>query len=878
MPKSKGKEPEHSTTPGLTVVWSAVATLYFIQAFMTFQELRGFDEAVSPETSTFRDMFISRYIWGRCRQCFSLASIQERIRDMFGLHKLPRIVTFATDSTRTLFIPGYASKVGEAFRIHLTRPLPKESGEIPRIEVTLPASFTTSTAATERTSHLSKDFWDGNRDLWLVVQTQWELDFAQVIVNIHNDTDQDPPFNIVLSEDSKTINYTRNICEWRSHIEAQFSFIRVRLTLKESSYQAMSMMARVDRSGEVSKDCDVVLELKDTSKKSRKKASSSTTARGASRRVRQRQASSNKTQSSTEEAAIAASAIHTAGASTASPNEKETMEVPRQDIVVPQSSFTDESKHSLAASTNGRNVTECNDLAYISYHPFADPGVTDFQANTASNLKVAPTSHQMAHGTEWGHIDPQHQGQPPAFSNWTVSRRRFGVAPGYRRWGIPQRRSDRHTGTQHSLNHFEVLNALGMTQSLCTVRWGRPEFPTTFDYAHCAAAPGRRKHERTGLWLLVMAVDRGKIQPWTPAAWLGGQTSSGRGGSKAVNRRQKPIKHVELDTAVRTALWNWRTSTLKADFPQAIFGPAAMLSDELVESLATSPAPIDTEEKLKRMVNTWKWCSKYGAPLLEVLKSISTSDDTADSDSDDPDPVVVPANPSTLPATPPPATRTGAEKRKAQDDEDNGDDSGEGQEAMITAPSTSITSPPSTATVERQRRLLEVKKTSRQCGSHFKSRPSQSYNLPHTHPTTMNVTSLRTGMMSCTAIKVSTGYRRARFLLPTQISAHPYHRHLEHRPVQARYNTNRPPQELEKLGSLTGILVKWALIQAIHLQVRFTIPNAAIDATATCSPQPIPSIQYILYPSTSTPVERTRLSNPSSLFLLPVHTTTGILS
>ncbi|KAJ3525895.1 hypothetical protein NMY22_g10385 [Coprinellus aureogranulatus] len=156
-----------------------------------------------------------------------------------------------------------------------------------------------------------------------------------------------------------------------------------------------------------------------------------------------------------------------------------------------------------------------------------------------------------------------------------------------------------------------------------------------------------------------------------------------RPGPAPLKPRKQSTKNDDAEpcAAAKTALLDWRVSILKKDFPNAVFGPGAILSDALVDGIALA-GRVESKERLEELVGTWKWNSKYGAPLLEILKSIPASEYEFD--------------PRPLPAPAPEVVSSTAEKRKAVDDEDELDGGGERQEAMITEQSTSMISPPST--------------------------------------------------------------------------------------------------------------------------------------------------------------------------------------
>jgi hypothetical protein len=96
------------------------------------------------------------------------------------------------------------------------------------------------------------------------------------------------------------------------------------------------------------------------------------------------------------------------------------------------------------------------------------------------------------------------------------------------------------------------------------------------------------------------------------------------------------------------------------DFPDAFWAETGILSDTLVEALA-SAGPIDTIDSLKELIgNQWRWYEDYGEELLTVLKSI-------------------PHDP--IPEAPALPTVQKRGKRKEREDVGSGDGDGERQEA-----------------------------------------------------------------------------------------------------------------------------------------------------------------------------------------------------
>ncbi|KAJ3523707.1 hypothetical protein NMY22_g11325 [Coprinellus aureogranulatus] len=73
--------------------------------------------------------------------------------------------------------------------------------------------------------------------------------------------------------------------------------------------------------------------------------------------------------------------------------------------------------------------------------------------------------------------------------------------------------------------------------------------------------------------------------------------------------------------AVQTALRDWRMTVHANDFPWAPFGPSALLSDAMVDTLA-SFGRITTQEHLSRALGSWIWSDRYSVSLLAALVAI----------------------------------------------------------------------------------------------------------------------------------------------------------------------------------------------------------------------------------------------------------------
>ena len=96
-----------------------------------------------------------------------------------------------------------------------------------------------------------------------------------------------------------------------------------------------------------------------------------------------------------------------------------------------------------------------------------------------------------------------------------------------------------------------------------------------------------------------------------------------RPGPPASAQRAAALKLGMPNSEVVRVVHEWRQKIRDHDFPNAIFGPSGILSDETVESLA-SVGPILSLVQLEKVVGeNWPWFGKYGDELLEVFKKIS---------------------------------------------------------------------------------------------------------------------------------------------------------------------------------------------------------------------------------------------------------------
>ena len=96
-----------------------------------------------------------------------------------------------------------------------------------------------------------------------------------------------------------------------------------------------------------------------------------------------------------------------------------------------------------------------------------------------------------------------------------------------------------------------------------------------------------------------------------------------RPGLSVSVQRASALKLGIPNSEVVQAVHEWRQKIRDRDFPHAIFGPSGILSDEIVESLA-SVGPILSLIRLEKVVGeSWPWFGKYGDELLELFKKIS---------------------------------------------------------------------------------------------------------------------------------------------------------------------------------------------------------------------------------------------------------------
>lgn len=146
-----------------------------------------------------------------------------------------------------------------------------------------------------------------------------------------------------------------------------------------------------------------------------------------------------------------------------------------------------------------------------------------------------------------------------------------------------------------------------------------------------------------------------------------------RPGAPPRKARKRASKKSAVCEATRSALIKWRSTVHERDYPDALWAATGILSDNLVEVLA-SAGPIDTKERLWALVGSqWKWDRDYGDELLTTVKLIPR----------DPMPEPVELSQRALALVGKPKPR----KRKAKEDVD--DDDGGDQATAVAAPSTS---------------------------------------------------------------------------------------------------------------------------------------------------------------------------------------------
>ncbi|THV08508.1 P-loop containing nucleoside triphosphate hydrolase protein [Dendrothele bispora CBS 962.96] len=92
---------------------------------------------------------------------------------------------------------------------------------------------------------------------------------------------------------------------------------------------------------------------------------------------------------------------------------------------------------------------------------------------------------------------------------------------------------------------------------------------------------------------------------------------------KSSTRRKTSKKSEEPFQPVQTALQKWRVKTYQKDFKGSVFGPSAILPDDLIHELA-SVGPFSTMSRLENVLGgRWFWFSQYGKDLWGELCKIT---------------------------------------------------------------------------------------------------------------------------------------------------------------------------------------------------------------------------------------------------------------
>ena len=82
------------------------------------------------------------------------------------------------------------------------------------------------------------------------------------------------------------------------------------------------------------------------------------------------------------------------------------------------------------------------------------------------------------------------------------------------------------------------------------------------------------------------------------------------------------IRRGVQNSIVRNALYKWCTLIHVCDFPDSLFGPSAILKDNMLD-LLSSVGPIVLVAVLKRVLaGNWSWISAYGSELWTELQKL----------------------------------------------------------------------------------------------------------------------------------------------------------------------------------------------------------------------------------------------------------------
>lgn len=90
-------------------------------------------------------------------------------------------------------------------------------------------------------------------------------------------------------------------------------------------------------------------------------------------------------------------------------------------------------------------------------------------------------------------------------------------------------------------------------------------------------------------------------------------------GKPASSTRSRKVKRGEPFEEARQRLNAWRTSIVERDFKHALFGPSAILSDDMID-LLTSVGNIKLKSYFEELVgHHWGWYSEYGTDLFALV-------------------------------------------------------------------------------------------------------------------------------------------------------------------------------------------------------------------------------------------------------------------
>jgi len=88
-----------------------------------------------------------------------------------------------------------------------------------------------------------------------------------------------------------------------------------------------------------------------------------------------------------------------------------------------------------------------------------------------------------------------------------------------------------------------------------------------------------------------------------------------------VDVRQSAVKRGEPSDYTQQKLVEWRTMAWKRDYPGALFGSAAIMSDETVVFLSSVGRLSDREHLSNVLAHQWKWEECYGNELYSLLST-----------------------------------------------------------------------------------------------------------------------------------------------------------------------------------------------------------------------------------------------------------------